>query len=181
LFKHSLEEIAREAGVDAEKLGDYARSGFAPCLLGANNEPRFRKNEILNWIKDNMFREVIGRSLPARPNVFIFTNEAPKGVPIPRELDTIEGLAEYAHYQFPPCIYFLVRDNKVVYVGQSVSLPVRIQTHLTTERKDFNRVLYLPVPMYQLNEAENEYIRALRPEYNMAGKKPIGELLEEMM
>lgn len=44
-----------------------------------------------------------------------------------------------------PCVYLLLRGGEVVYVGQSVSLPTRIETHRATG-KQFDAVRYFEVP-----------------------------------
>jgi len=60
-----------------------------------------------------------------------------------------------------PCVYFLLLDNEVVYVGQSTSLPGRATQH--RDDKEFNRVLYMSVPKDRLDEIERKFIKELKP------------------
>jgi hypothetical protein len=67
-----------------------------------------------------------------------------------------------------PCVYFLVRDDVVVYVGQTVNLHVRVVAH--RRDKQFDRVLYLPTRREDLIQTEADFIARLQPEYNSHGK-----------
>jgi hypothetical protein len=90
-----------------------------------------------------------------------------KARPIPPDLARYED--QLVPLEVPvPCIYFLVRDDVVVYVGQSGNLHVRVNTHLRD--KQFDRVLYLPTPLEDLDRVERGFILALQPEYNLQGK-----------
>ena len=68
-------------------------------------------------------------------------------------------------YTFPG-IYFLIRDNHVVYVGQSVSnVLVRIAQH--TLDKEFDSFTVITVDeSLDLNTLEAAYIYQLEPQYN---------------
>jgi hypothetical protein len=68
----------------------------------------------------------------------------------------------------PSCVYFLIRDGAVVYVGQTTDLHFRVTRHRRDKR--FDRVFYLPVPSEDLNQIEMEFIRVFCPEYNLQGK-----------
>ena len=68
----------------------------------------------------------------------------------------------------PPCVYFMVRDQRVIYVGQSVNLAARLTTH--NHRHEFDHVFYLPCPREKLDEVEMEFIRTLCPTLNVQGK-----------
>ena len=72
-------------------------------------------------------------------------------------------LEELEHPQYG-CVYFLVRANRVVYVGQSKKIMGRIPEHMAT--KVFERVLYVRVPLGELGEVEGTFIRRFKPSYN---------------
>jgi excinuclease UvrABC nuclease subunit len=63
-----------------------------------------------------------------------------------------------------PCVYFLVQNDEIVYVGQTLNINSRIEHHL--EDKKFNRVFYLSMSKRGLDEAETVFIQALKPKYN---------------
>ena len=68
-----------------------------------------------------------------------------------------------------PCVYFLMEGNNCVYVGQTINLPCRLQTHLTDTEKKFDGIYYLEVSGDQLNVKEREIIRSLKPKLNKQG------------
>lgn len=69
-----------------------------------------------------------------------------------------------------PCVYFLIKDGRVVYVGQSISVLARLGVHVGS--KDFDRVLLLPCEKHLLDVVESLYIRTLTPELNK-GKRSL--------
>jgi len=64
-------------------------------------------------------------------------------------------------------VYFLLRENVVVYVGQAVSVLRRVHDHLAEGLKKFDAVAWLAVPPAQMHRVEREWIQRLRPEYNI--------------
>lgn len=60
-------------------------------------------------------------------------------------------------------VYFLIRQGRIVYVGQAVNVYVRISQH--TEKR-FDSYAYLPCPVDMLDKVESLYIHLLRPELN---------------
>jgi GIY-YIG catalytic domain len=67
-------------------------------------------------------------------------------------------------------IYFLVKDEKVVYVGQTIDpWPNRIYQHTKgSEKKEFDSFYYIDVKPLLLDKYEREYIRLYNPKYNIA-------------
>jgi hypothetical protein len=61
-------------------------------------------------------------------------------------------------------IYFLIKDNTIVYVGQSITGTNRIVNH--KKDKDFDSYSFIPIPKELLNETEQSYIRTFMPSYN---------------
>jgi len=61
-------------------------------------------------------------------------------------------------------IYFLIKDNSVVYVGQSKNMVERIHAH--ARDKDFDSYYFLEVDSNELNNFEAMYITLYQPEYN---------------
>jgi hypothetical protein len=93
------------------------------------------------------------------------TNIGEAAANVPEQIADISDLKEY--YARPICgVYFLLRDEQVVYVGQSTSLGVRIASH--DKRKDFDRVVYFECHPADLNRLETAFILKLKPEYNRA-------------
>lgn len=64
-------------------------------------------------------------------------------------------------------IYFLIKSNEVVYVGQSVDVYSRIAKH-RSDGKDFDSFAFLQCERNMLNDLESLYISALVPFMNSA-------------
>lgn len=62
-------------------------------------------------------------------------------------------------------VYFLLLDNRVMYVGKSVDMYCRISEHRTKGRK-FTHFSVIPCPPEDLAELESKYILAFAPEGN---------------
>jgi hypothetical protein len=76
------------------------------------------------------------------------------------------------------CIYFLVKGDRVVYVGKSDILAIRLSTHC--KEKDFDRALFLRVPTDDASAIELAFIKLLRPEYNSdRDKMPVESRIAE--
>ncbi len=60
-------------------------------------------------------------------------------------------------------VYFLIKDHRVVYVGQSVNVYARIAAHTD---KSFDSVALLPCSRDVLDKMESLYIHCLRPPLN---------------
>ena len=81
---------------------------------------------------------------------------------IPRLLKTVEGL-NYFKYKDLKCVYFLMKRQRIVYIGQSINLPYRIGAHIRDGVKDFDKVFYVIVKKeYELDFVEKNYIWKLR-------------------
>tara|TARA_B110000285_G_scaffold73250_1_gene84466 strand:- start:564 stop:1304 length:741 start_codon:yes stop_codon:yes gene_type:complete len=60
-------------------------------------------------------------------------------------------------------VYFLVKGDRVVYVGQSIHIQMRVREH--AKDKDFDSFSFIRCEKKRLNVLESLYIHALRPEY----------------
>lgn len=64
------------------------------------------------------------------------------------------------------CLYFLIDDGEVVYVGQSTNVIWRLRSHIIDPEKKFDSYTLVSFPLSMLNEVEAKYIVELRPKYN---------------
>ena len=72
----------------------------------------------------------------------------------------------------PAYVYFLLKEEVVVYVGQTTApWPSRILQHLNEKEKDFDDVWYLEVDNPSMSEIEKAFIKMFRPKYNRANKQ----------
>ena len=77
-------------------------------------------------------------------------------------------------------VYFLIRNKRIVYVGQSVSVLGRIGNHALEGVKEFDSYAFIECEKENLNILESIYIHILAPEYNgnaIGGSKlaPVGK------
>jgi len=70
-----------------------------------------------------------------------------------------------------PGVYFLFKDDTLVYVGQSTHVPTRIAAHVREGRLEFDKVSFIRVPPERLLEVEAYYIDLLWPEENQTGER----------
>jgi hypothetical protein len=62
-------------------------------------------------------------------------------------------------------VYFLIRDGRVAYVGQSINVHQRLDEH--RKKKSYDRFFILPCDVEHLRSLELFYIKEFRPEDNM--------------
>lgn len=62
-------------------------------------------------------------------------------------------------------VYFLIRDQSIYYVGQTVRVLERLARHKRDGRK-FDSFAFIPCPPEQLDELEGVYIAMLMPDGN---------------
>jgi hypothetical protein len=85
---------------------------------------------------------------------------------IPLSLANIEGLFELKINGDCSGIYFLLKNSKVVYVGQSLSIASRVINHQHEKQKDFDQIFYLKASPNDLLKLEHFYINYFKPIYN---------------
>jgi hypothetical protein len=161
---YSASEIAErlEGLLSEQRLVELAELGYMPCWR-IEGRVRFQVGEVKKYLADNMLVHQRGRPLPAVVEVLVEKAQRPLDVP-PALLPMATVLHPLPLWRLPTAIYFLIKGDAVVYVGQSVALAARIAQH--HEEKDFDRVLFLPVARENLDATEGAFIRALRPPLN---------------
>lgn len=68
--------------------------------------------------------------------------------------------------EYHPGIYFLFREDEIVYVGKSLWTMARVFVHQRDKDKDFDSFTILPFLVEQLDDKELEYICKFQPVYN---------------
>lgn len=88
---------------------------------------------------------------------------------IPIEISRIEELYRVPKSLFNSgsCIYFLCKNEKVVYVGQAENIHQRLIEH--QKNKVFDDVYYIRVSAHKMSKVEAALISYLKPEYNKSG------------
>lgn len=67
-------------------------------------------------------------------------------------------------YEMKPCIYFLVSENEIVYVGQTLSLPNRLLSH--KKNKEFDSYYAYECEKEDMTKLECYFIIKFNPKYN---------------
>ena len=63
-------------------------------------------------------------------------------------------------------LYFLIRKNEIVYVGQSENVHARVMKHYAEGTKKFDSYSYILITSGNLDYIEGEYILEIEPQYN---------------
>lgn len=63
-------------------------------------------------------------------------------------------------------VYFLIKHQEVVYVGQSINVLSRLSRHRRDGLIDFDSFNVIPCHETELDELEQSYILAMMPLYN---------------
>lgn len=72
-------------------------------------------------------------------------------------------------------IYFLIRNDVLVYIGKTKNLEFRIRIHQKLNKIKFDRVLYITAEIAHLNIIEGELIRYAMPKENSRFGSPLEE------
>ena len=148
----SIAEAARFTKIPRDTFAlNYKRWGISYIKITARCI-RFRDCDLDIWLEDRKFM--------AKQSVKEEKEDGLLSQP-PKELSRLQGLIEYRQDMY--CgVYFLVRNDNVVYVGQSVSVPARVIQH---KDKDFDKVFYIQADDDR-HDIEDYFIGKLKPEYN---------------
>jgi len=166
----SLNKLARLLDVGTATVAALVRHGDFPAPIQIGDKRRWRSQDVDLWL--DKCPDVNGKLAadPARLPWLIN--------PIVLE----EMLAPLGSVQvFPACnsaVYFLIRDGRVMYVGQTTDLPGRISSHRLAGKQDparcFDSTYYLPTEEASLLELERRYIILFAPSWNVQGNPGAG-------
>jgi hypothetical protein len=165
----SAAQVAPTVYMSAESLRELALSGQAPCVwFGNSKEPWFFRKDLVAWIKDSIVRIQEGSAFEP----IAIPVERPTSSALPFELQWLAArLVVLTHECNWSAVYFLCRDARVVYVGQSPNPVRRIGEHRGSGKR-FDSVFLLPVPEVERLKVEGAFIKLLRAEYNIRSQIP---------
>jgi len=158
-------DVAAATGLSVARVCDLADAQLIPHWRLDGGAPLFKVAEVREWLaKTQLLKRCDGKPLPLQ---FILTTTEPavaSEVPpalraMAHELHVLPITGQGAG------VYFLCKDDRIVYVGQSVCPTARVAQHLASG-KVFDRVFVYPCLPEHLNLLEGALIRALRPEEN---------------
>lgn len=162
--------IAKEYGLSEDRVIGLADSGYMPHYRLDGGTPMFKKSDAKHWIAQNMMQQIKGKAADFEFKVFADIAQRFDTLP-PKSISNITGLTELTHMLYPSGVYFLVQDDEVVYVGQSINPLSRISTHIKEKAGKFDKSYFLAVPKHMLDAVEGGFINLLNPKLN-EGRAP---------
>jgi hypothetical protein len=162
-------QISILLNISTERIEELCEAGFMPHYYEDGTGPLLKYSEVKIWCAKNLTKKCTGKDLPINIVVNNYMLPPFAGMP-PKEISETPNLREIPIEEYPPGIYFLVKKNRVVYVGQSIRPVARIYDH--RKDKEFDRVYLLPVPRFCLDQIEGFFIRKLNPVLN-TGDRPV--------
>ena len=158
---YDADYIAEKTGVGVERLIELTEAGYIPHYKIDGNTLRFKITEVKKWLAVNLVHRTEGRPLE---NAIRIVYEAPPPTEKPpTSISNLSALQQIPVYGYQPGVYFLCKENTVVYVGQSITPHSRVGTHKSEGVKDFDRVYILPIPKHELDGVESAFIECLDP------------------
>lgn len=165
----TAEEVAAAVRMSADRLRELAEVDVIPHFRIDGGPPLFSLAGLKNYVRRYLTTVCPGEPLPI--NLRPVVQQPPAPATIPRALAEVEArLCEMPTIECPPCVYFLIRQHEVIYIGQSKNLLGRLAQH-RDDGKRWDRVLYLPVPADRLLDVESLWIKTLQPALNRAGRQ----------
>jgi excisionase family DNA binding protein len=159
----TLKEASELVGVPKERLAELAASKHVPHIRIDGGPPLFHKRELVPWVETNLVERVEGDQIPYRlktPDGPVAYDRLPNILePLRRRLHELRASTSAA------VVYFLVKDHKVLYVGKSIRLAERVLEH-RADRRDWDRVFFLPCLAEEMNDLEEAWITACNPPWN---------------
>jgi hypothetical protein len=160
----TAEQVAARTGIELDRLLQLVSDGCIPHV-NVDGKTRFLREPTFEWVKTNLI--YINNGTALEPLKVLSPTKASSA---PREIAAFsERLYFMPAYVFSG-VYFLVRDRKVVYVGQGLYCGSRCQQH---HLKLYDSVFVMPCPKERLNQVEAAFISLLKPEYNCKHKHSV--------
>lgn len=162
-----IEEVAKLLNVNVSIDSRMNNIGELP-------KPIVLAGKQTRWIKEDITRLV---NILAKERRWDFATPSPVepwNGSIPIGLQSVaSGLVASASV---PCVYFLVKGDRVVYVGSSINPKKRVEQHRTgcgaAVKKEFDSAVFLPVPLEEMLETERTFIAMLNPPLNGSMRRP---------
>lgn len=161
----TAEEVAKVVKMSQDRILQLSRAEVLPHVRIDGGEPLFSLSRVKAYVRQHLMVEFEGAPLPLDMRAVVLKSVAQ---PVPIALTMVQDrLRECPAIDIPPCVYFLITGETILYVGQSCILPARLVQHSQAGRQ-WERALFLPVPETDLLKVEAYWIRVLNPSWNRA-------------
>jgi len=156
-------------GISKERIIELSEAGYIPHY-NVDGKMFFEPGAVSDYVSSELMTEAGGASFPRTLTVVQPPPNIAPGA-LPESITYMEHqLKEFLDINYPPCVYFLISRDEVVYIGQSVQLVGRIAQHRASSSgeaaKVFDRVVWLPVPRSELLPLERAFIDTIKPRLN---------------
>lgn len=159
----TAQEVAEQVRLSVGRIRELAEAMLLPHFRIDGGEPLFCPTALKRYVRQHLTVMCEGAPLPLNLRPIV---QRPLTQPVPVALAAVQDrLCDCPALDIPPCVYFLILAGTVAYVGQSRHLPSRLAQHLQ-DGKQWERVLFMPVPESELLRVEAQWIAALRPPLN---------------
>jgi hypothetical protein len=152
------------------EINELAKKQEIPHYLLVNP---LTKEEIFCFVQDEVnewFKSYI-RQIPVKtPPVINFMRYKQQCITetdiIPSSLSLIRDLKKIplSFFETPPGVYFLCKDDEIVYIGQARNVSSRVMSHF--KEKEFDSIFYINCHISQLCPLEKALIRYYKPALN---------------
>lgn len=159
LGKHflTIDDVAGWIGVSTQQVKKMFSAGEIPGPIKIDSILRWRASDLIGFAKSK--KSLNEDALVKRPKALDFD--------IPPQLELFGGyLQRLGGVCMKPCVYFLMKNNAIQYIGSSNRLTVRLGGH---GDKDFDSVFFVLVDPEKMLSVESEYIRIFQPPLNQTG------------
>lgn len=160
---YTFREIRESLDLDYNILEKIVRKSFFPEPIRASEGRGMR-----HWDGDDLHR-IKKDILSAHREYVEAIRESNRIFPLAEET-IIHGrpylLVEERDLMESPGVYFLIKDNETVYIGQSVRPSTRLYEHYGNPSKKFDHAIVIAVERDDLSLLEGALIRKYRPPLN---------------
>ena len=130
----------------------------------ANKEKKYGEEMLIRYRRADLYDEIRALEGKIENLKFGYKMSSIAATLTDKALLSFEDIVEQAlPWEKASGVYFLVHDNEVVYVGQSVHIYSRIAQH---SGKKFDRYAFVPCDVALLDKLESLYIHVLKPRLN---------------
>ena len=159
----TIQSVAKMLDMTPKRVRNLWRDGLLPSPIEFGGLTLWLHADIVVLVNllSREYRHYVERAVP----------DGPKSVGIKHP--ALSPVREYlVSESSSPGIYFLVKDEQIVYVGSSLNPSKRIGQHRTgtrsTAAKDFDSSFVLPTPIEDLIETEKKFVALIDPPLNIA-------------
>ena len=172
------------------ELIEMANNALCPHYIVYNplkktNEVCFIQAELNSWMIDNLIKQrrfVLEQELNIQYVDYDIHKISETDI-VPSELTRIKSLLKLpiALISTPPGVYFLCKEQNIVYIGKAKNVYARILNHIDEGIKKFDRVYFIPCHINNITPFETALLKCFKPPLNAVLVSPINDKEEAIL